>query len=154
MLNCRASSVEDWAGDLSHSRRLLRCSDKRRDSDLHKCAWIGVGQPQIPTELFCPLAHSSDADANTPRTQLRDWIFHALAVISDGHHHMAFSLRETDPGSLRTRMPINIGESLLNDTEDGSFQLDRESRELAWLNFQRGLNAAALGQTVQVPTKR
>jgi hypothetical protein len=115
---------------------LWKCGTQGRNSDLYKCARIGVSQPQFPAKFFHPLAHS--ADANAARLQFHNWVFDPFAIISYHNHHMAFSLRKGDPRFLRSRMPIDIGESLLNDTEDGGLQLGSKSREVGWLGITTG----------------
>ena len=92
-----------------HGVRFLGLRTEGRNNDLYYCARIGVKQPQLAAKFFCSLIHSSDADANAARMQLRDWIFDSLAVILYFDHHALFSLRQGDPRFLRSRMPIDIG---------------------------------------------
>src|ERR1700674_1012302 len=102
----------------NHCMRILGRGSEERHSDLYKCARIGVGQPQFPAKFFRPLAHSSDADANAARPPLRDWVFDPFAIVPYHDHCMTFSLGQRNPRFLCTRMPVNIRQSLLNDTED------------------------------------
>src|SRR6266436_3377536 len=95
---------------------------------------------------------SDDADAGAPVPYFSHLVVDALAIISHSDLHFAVLVDNGNPALLRARMSKNVCKSLLNDTKNGRFQFRSESWKLRGLDVEKGLNLAASGQSIQVPS--
>jgi hypothetical protein len=76
-----------------------------------------VPQDQFAAMLLNPLPHASYAHTYAAIAKLRDFIRHAYAIISDCSGDLALSFFQRNECLGRPRMPENIRQRLLNDTE-------------------------------------
>src|SRR5882762_4227087 len=123
----------------------LRSRVVERNHHLDHGAWIPVGELQFSSEFFDPLSHPSNPHANTSWSQLYSLFPESFPVVTNRDNHVVFPSSQVHPRPTRLRMPKNIGERLLHDTEDRSFQLRRKPRKIGRLDLERGFDPAALG---------
>ena len=69
-----------------------------RNDDFNQGSRIEVDQPQLAMKVVGALPQSAKTDANAARTQFRDLLGYAFAVIADPHHDAAVALAEVHPG--------------------------------------------------------
>ena len=101
-----------------------------RDDDLDERTGICVGQPQFPTKLFGALSHSCQANAHATGSHLRNLGTDSIAIVTNRYHHLIILSTQRNPSLTCFRMPEDVGEGLLNDAKDCSFQIARESWEI------------------------
>ena len=114
---------------------------------------MGIGQFQLSAEFSGALAHSSDADTGAAGPQLYNPFDHAFPVILHFNDDLVLSPHQGDSDFPRPGMAKDVGQRFLNDAKHCRLQFGREPGKIGWLHFERGFDAAALGQSVQVPAQ-
>src|ERR1700731_273697 len=109
---------------------------------------------QGSAKLSQALAHSPDAHAwstawrrNNFGARLRR---DTLALVFHFHADVAVGMRDKDSGRGTSRMPMDIGETLLHDAKDGGFQVAGQAAKI-FGHFQIDIDLAAFGKSPYVP---
>ena len=92
-----------------------------------------IRQPQLSTKFAGTLFHASDADSNAIRLQFRNSLVDSLAIVSHRNHDHPFLLRQRNPHLACFRMPEDVGQRLLNDSEDCGLHFRGQPRKIARL---------------------
>src|ERR1700674_545095 len=125
-----------------------------RNDDFDERTGICVGHSQIPAELFGTLPHACQTDAQTAGSHLLNLPIDSPAIVTNLDHHLIFLLTQRNPSLIRLRMPEDVGQSLLYDAEDRSFQIGCEPWKISGLYLQRCHNTTPLRQPIEIPPNR
>jgi len=98
------------------------------------------------------LSHPIKTDAAIPRRRQFPLVFRrdAFAVINNVYNQAGALWLNANFRGGASRMPMNIGETFLYDSEDGQFGVIREAVKII-RNFQVDFNLAAFRKTVHIP---
>ena len=107
-----------------------------RNNNFDERTRIRVGHSQIPTKLFGSLPHPCQTNAQAARSHLRNLQTDSFAIVADPYHHLSVLLTQRNPSLTCSRMPEDVGEGLLDDAEDCSFQIGCEPRGISGLYLE------------------
>src|ERR1700687_1072948 len=125
-----------------------------RDPKFEEGSRIRICQAEFTDKFFGALRHATIAKATPLRAQLRDPFVDSLAIVQFRHDYQPILLIQGNPHLLSSRVPEDIRERLLNNSEDRRLDFRHKPGEIGWLDIEKRFDAAPLCEPFHVPGKR
>src|SRR5215475_11592840 len=141
-----------WSSATRMRRGGIGSPKRYRNCSLNRCAGGAGNYLQCSTELGHAFSHPQDSHTQTrspfPAIILIGWIAsNSTTRITHLKLNLPVLASQANQARQTARMPLNVGEALLNDSKERRFGILGDSSEIG-LNLQVQFNAAALAESV------